>query len=99
MISRYSSAKIKRSDTGKQVYQSLSLPVIPELDSDIYIITNTADRLDSLAYKYYGEAKYWWIIAIVNDLGKGTISLEPGIQLRIPANPSTVITQLENSNQ
>lgn len=98
MDSRYDFAKIKQSDTGKQVYQSLTIPVVPELDSDIYIITNVADRLDSLAYKFYGEAKYWWIIAIVNNLGKGTIALEPGVQLRIPANPSTVIAELNKVN-
>lgn len=99
MISRYDSAKLKHSDTGKRVYQSLTLPVIQELDTDIYVITNATDRLDSLAFKYYGEAKYWWIIAVANDLGRGTITLQPGIQLRIPANPSTVISELDKSNQ
>lgn len=98
MDSRYNVAKTKRSESGKQVYQSLTLPVISELDSDIYIVTNTTDRLDSLAFRFYGQAKYWWILAIVNNLGKGTIAVEPGIQLRIPANPSTVIAELENSN-
>lgn len=99
MISRYESAKTKYSDTGKRVYESLRLPLIPELENDIYIITNSADRLDSLAFKYYGEAKYWWVIAMANSIGNGTIALEPGIQLRIPVNPSTVISELDNANQ
>ena len=99
MISRYDSAKTKKSDKGKQVYQTLTLPNIPELESDTYIITNSTDRLDSLAFKYYGEAKYWWIIAVANNIGRGTMSLQPGIQLRIPANPSTIISELDNANQ
>jgi hypothetical protein len=98
MISRYDFSKIKQSDTGKRVRESLTLPVIEDRDDDVYIITNTTDRLDSLAFRFYGNAKYWWIIAIVNNLGKGTIVVEPGLQLRIPANPSVVITELDNSN-
>lgn len=98
MISRYDFANTKQSDTGKRVKESLTLPVIEDRDDDVYIITSVNDRLDSLAFRFYGNAKYWWIIAIVNNLGKGTVAVDPGIQLRIPVNPSTVITELDNSN-
>ncbi len=98
MISRYDNLKTKESLDGKQVLTSLTLPVIADREDDVYIITNTTDRLDSLAYKYYGEAKYWWIIAVTNNVGKGTLALEPGTQLRIPRNPSSVIDQLRSIN-
>lgn len=99
MISRYSFTKTRRSDTGKQVLSTLKLPNIEEQDSDVYVITTVTDRLDILAHKYYGNAKYWWVLAVVNNLGKGTLMVEPGIQIRIPANPSIVIDELEKYNQ
>jgi hypothetical protein len=98
MISRYQFAKTKANDAGKQVYQSLTLPKVEESEDDIYIITNSMDRLDSLAYRFYGSAKYWWVLAAVNNLGKGTLMVEGGIQLRIPANPANVETLLQNIN-
>ena len=98
MRSRYTYTKTKSSDTGKRVYESLKLPVIEERDDDVYIVTNPSDRLDSLAYQFYGEAKYWWIIAIVNNIGKGTLVVEPGLQIRIPANPSRVLDELQKNN-
>ena len=98
MISRYNYVDKKKNSKGKQVLETFTIPNIPERENDIYIITNVADRLDSLAYQYYGNAKYWWIIAAANNLGKGSIFMEAGIQLRIPANPSTVITETERQN-
>jgi len=99
MISRYEFSKLKQNKAGKQVYTSLNIPKIDEQETDIYIVTNTTDRLDSLAYKFYGEAKYWWVLAMVNNLGKGTLMVEAGLQLRIPVNPSEIITTLKEENQ
>jgi hypothetical protein len=53
-------------------------------DTDIYIISNSTDRLDLLANTYYQDPTMWWIIAKVNNIGKGTLNVAPGIQLRIP---------------
>jgi hypothetical protein len=58
MISRYDFSKTKQSDTGKRVRESLTLPTIEDRDDDVYIITNTTDRLDSLAFQYYGNQSY-----------------------------------------
>ena len=99
MISRYSKVKTKTNDNGKVVYTSTTLPIIQDRDDDIYIIANSMDRLDTLAYKFYGNAKYWWVIALANNLGKGTLMLEGGTQLRIPPNPTDVAMLLENANK
>lgn len=98
MISRYSDIKTKQGANGKQVLTSLTLPIIEERDDDVYIITNSSDRLDALAFKYYGDARYWWVIAVVNNLGKGTFALDGGIQIRIPQNPSAVIDAVRDKN-
>ena len=99
MISRYDYSDTTKNDKGKQVLTTLTIPTIPENETDTYIITNNADRLDTLANKFYGNAKYWWIIAIANNIGEGTLYVEPGIQIRIPANPATVINELEKINK
>ena len=98
MISRYDYAKTKLNSKNKQVLATLTVPTIADMEDDVYIITSVTDRLDSLSFKYYGNAKYWWVIAVANNLGKGTLVVEPGIQIRIPANPSTIINEVENKN-
>lgn len=99
MFSRYDNIKVTTNDRGKKVYQSLTIPTIEDKEDDVYIITNSSDRLDILANKYYGNPRYWWVIAIANNIGKGTLMVEGGLQIRIPSNPATIIDQLKSSNQ
>jgi phage tail protein X len=67
------------------------LPVIEPDLNDIYIIGQVGDRLDNLAFKYYGDSSLWWIIARANDIGKGDFTVPIGLQLRIPANQYDII--------
>lgn len=99
MISRYDYSKKIDNEKGKKVLSSYRLPEIPEKENDVYIITSIGDRLDSLAFKFYGNARYWWVLAVANNLAKGTLVIEPGTQLRIPVNPSDVITIVQTSNE
>ena len=90
---RYSTAKIKkkRLKRGKKVQANYNItsfsPVlysyIPKSDNDIYVITQEGDRLDHLAFQFYGNVALWWYIAKANGLK--FMTLEPGISLRIPA--------------
>ena len=46
------------------------------------------ERLDTIAYKYYGNSKYWWVLADVNDVNDTLINpfiLTPGTKLIIPS--------------
>ena len=54
---------------------------VPEQNGDLYVITQTGDRLDNLAHQYYGDPKLWWFIANTNGLT--AMNVEPGIRLRI----------------
>jgi hypothetical protein len=76
---------IKKRYDGKRFYSSPNLPVIQQTAQDIYIIANESTRLDVLAYEYYRDASYWWIIAKANNIGFG-YSVEAGKQIRIPTN-------------
>ena len=72
----------KRSGQTGDNYLTTFYSNVPESNSDIYVITQQGDRLDNLAYQYYGSSTYWWFIANVNNLNK--MNLEPGTRLRIP---------------
>ena len=58
-----------------------------ESEGDRYHITNPTDiiNLENVAFQYYGEAKYWWIIAIANNILDPFDSDDAGLTLRIPA--------------
>jgi hypothetical protein len=40
-------------------------------------------RLDHLAGKYYGDGRYWWVIAIASGIGWG-LQVPPGTRILIP---------------
>tara|TARA_R100000458_G_C8128680_1_gene144603 strand:- start:102 stop:398 length:297 start_codon:yes stop_codon:yes gene_type:complete len=56
--------------------------VIPEVNEDIYVITQPGDRLDLLAYQFYNDSKLWWYIARANNLKAMNVAV--GTRLRIP---------------
>jgi nucleoid-associated protein YgaU len=65
----------------------------------VYVVTSIGDRLDLLAFQYYNDATLWWVIAMANNnVTKGLMFPEPGIQLRIPTNLNAVIALFNNFN-
>ena len=87
------------SNFGKRHYESTLLPnILPKL-GDVYIYAKATDRLDILAFRYYGHSRYWWIIAEANKLGKGSFHIEPGLQLRIPSNLSEIDTLYQKTQE
>lgn len=97
-MSRYKTTKVKRNSTGDRVYKPTIYPKIDIEDNDTYIYTKENDRLDSLAYKYYRDTSLWWIIAEANGLRTGKFGLDVGIQLRIPKNVNSILSQLDKLN-
>tara|TARA_R110000822_G_scaffold185605_1_gene324706 strand:+ start:37 stop:333 length:297 start_codon:yes stop_codon:yes gene_type:complete len=86
MASRYTNNETKNTNDGRRVYRSKIYPQIPLSDNDIYVATETGDRLDSLAYQYYKDASLWWIIASANNIHNAPLGLIDGTILRIPQN-------------
>ena len=95
-ISRYLNNDTKKTPDGKTVYKSKRLKQIPLSNDDIYVATQTGDRLDLLANQYYGSPAYWWIIANANKIHDGKLGLKDGTVLRIPANYSEIIRKETN---
>ena len=98
-MKRYQYTKIKKNKFGEQVYKSTLYPHIKKNEDDLYIRTVDGDRLDNLANKYYKNPNLWWVIAQANHIGKGTLVIEPGLQIRIPTDLSEIINDLEDLNK
>ena len=81
----------KRKNQNFLKYDTTFYSNVPQSNSDIYVITQDGDRLDNLAYQYYGHASYWWFIANVNNLN--TMNVEAGLRLRIPTSTNIGISR------
>lgn len=96
---RYQDIKIgKRSVNGSQYYLNNVYPDIPLTGDDSYVITVLGDRLDLLALDFYGDTSFWWVIASANALPGDSLYLEPGAQIRIPANLPACVNSYNNEN-
>jgi nucleoid-associated protein YgaU len=76
--------EIIHTQNGKRRFSSLYYPKLEKKSSDTYIISKSSDRLDLLSFQYYGDARYWVLIAKANKLHNATIRVPVGIRLRIP---------------
>jgi len=100
MATRYDDKIILTTPQGKPYYKGKQYPNIPLSEDDVYIITTIGDRLDSLAYSYYRNVNYWWVISVANNnVTKGSMFPIPGTQLRIPTNLSSVLSLFNQFNQ
>lgn len=96
---RYQNIKTtKNTQLGSQFYINNVYPEIPLSESDSYVITVLGDRLDLLAFDFYGDISYWWIIASANALPGDSLYLEPGSQIRIPSNLSGILNSYNYQN-
>lgn len=84
----------------KYYYGTWPNPVAARLDGDLlegvdsfeYTIA-AGDRLDTLAARFFGDDQYYWVIALVNDIG-WALSIRPGDKLRIPRDVRKVLDKL-----
>lgn len=91
MSSRYTNNQIQQLKDGRNVFRTKIYPNIPLSDSDIYAVTQTGDRLDTLAHQFFGDASLWWIIATANNIHDAPFAIADGTILRIPMNYTQII--------
>ena len=89
--SRYENNKVQKLKDGRQVFRTRIYPDIPLSDNDIYVVTQTGDRLDTLAAQFYKNSSLWWIIATANNIHDATFALSDGTTLRIPQNYNEIV--------
>jgi len=98
----------KTKINGNLVYKTSHYPEVPLSSNDIYVYTTQGDRFDVLAQQYYGDSSLWWVISIANtavagtdlpsDLPQNTLVIPEGMQIRIPANYTTVVNAFNAIN-
>ena len=63
------------------------------LDVEVFkYLVKMGDRLDHLAAKYLNEDRYWWVIALVNNMILPEIN--PGDKILIPVSVKEVLDRL-----
>jgi hypothetical protein len=73
-------------DVGGTIIFGLQQPVVLPAGSDqIYTVRQGMEnRLDRIAFNFYGTSRLWWAIAQVNNLTDPFLDVPTGKQLRIP---------------
>jgi len=97
-MKRYESIKVQQSPEGKQYRITTIYPDTPISENDYYVITTAGDRYDTLADQFYNDHTLWWVIAAANNSQRASLIVEPGIQLRIPANKENIIQLYRDIN-
>ncbi len=101
-MSRYSNITVisdPKENGGAHFYATTFYPKVPLSESDIYVLTEQNDRLDTLADQFFGDPGLWWIISSANSkLPQNSLHLPAGTQLRIPNNPGQVINLYNKMN-
>lgn len=85
-MTRYRLNTPQKLSDGRIVFRSRVTESIPKSDRDVYIVTQTGDRLDTIAYQFLGDQSLWYIIAKANNIHDPSFAVEDGTTLRIPAN-------------
>jgi len=61
---------------------------VPDIDLtgySRYVVTEAdQQRIDLISYKMYDDARYWWVLAIVNDIANPLADIPVGQVLIIP---------------
>jgi|TARA_Y100000310_G_scaffold225261_1_gene227295 hypothetical protein len=85
--------------TGNRVQKTTLYPEIRIGDGDQFVYPIDGDRLENLAYRYYGDSTLWWIIAQANKIRDGSFGLKPDEKLRIPRNVPQIVQDLQAINE
>lgn len=95
-FSRYENSETRKTNDGRTVFRSTIYPNIPFRNDDVYVATETGDRLDTLANQFYGDSTLWWIIASANNIHNAVFALEDGTVLRIPQNYIQIVNNFNS---
>jgi hypothetical protein len=98
-MNRYQNIPIIKNSTNTRYYKDNKYPRVPLSVDDIYVETTIGDRFDLLSLQYYGDPSLWWIISIANEnLPQNSLYIPIGSQIRIPNNPTNIISSYNNLN-
>lgn len=99
MASRYQNIIKEKNERGDVILGQTYYPKFGDLDDCVYIITSNTDRLDLIAYDFWGDETLWWIINMVNDLPGDSFYPPIGVQLMIPKDNTYIINKFNKENE
>ena len=94
---RYKTIPTKKDEDGTKIVSTSILPTVRKKSTDTFVLMVEKTRLDHLAFKFYGNPNYWWIIASANDI-KGTMYAKVGSQIRIPRDINAIVSEYNRIN-
>lgn len=98
-MNRYGSIPVITNPSKPGYYANAKYPQIPYSTNDIYVIPSDGDRFDLLANQYYGDSTLWWIIPIANPhISQNSLYAPLDTQIRIPANPASIVLSYNQLN-
>ena len=98
MARRYENIGTQKGIGNKVIYLPTRYPNLVASNNDYYIIARDQDRLDLIAYDFYGDATLWWVVAMANDLPGDSMFPPLGFQLRVPANLDDALNAFDSAN-
>ena len=75
------------------------LPFVGEIEyreTDVYVTFNSADRLDLVSHRVYGDSQYWWVILYANGY-QIEFDIDDGEILRVPYPLSDVLSDIREN--
>ena len=98
-ISRYDKfTKVRNDPTDYYRLETFPSITAEELANIVHtvIVWKETDRMDALAADILGDARYWWIICLMNDLvSPFSYELLPGTLLKIPNDVGTIFSLIQ----
>lgn len=95
-VSRYENTTVlldKRMFATQTDYAEIKQDIENGVIQTIEYIVKPLDRLDIIANRFYNEPKYWWIIAIANNIG-WAMQVMPGTVLLVPETSEAITSRL-----
>lgn len=72
------------TDSGTRYYTTGILEDPQEPQVPFTIEARMGDRWDTIAYRYLGNARFWYRVAALNGGANGSIFIKPGTIITIP---------------
>ena len=92
-MSRYENTNVKKINNVRKSgekersfmkYDTTLYNKVNDANNDLFVIAQDGDRLDNLAFQFYGDPTLWWFIAQTNNIS--TMNVPKGTSLRISFN-------------
>lgn len=81
------------TDLSFEFWDFIVYPEVPERPDDLFHEVTGFDRIDKLAFQFYQDVRFYWVIAVANGMEILPTDLNRGDILRIPS-PRFVLEEL-----